>query len=88
MYVTLCPAQTVVGAPVKLAVGMPDTPVMLMLSTYRFCPFPARLRNFTITLLLPAYGVRFTVSVRHCAAVGTNEAVVAGAVASVVFDLL
>ena len=87
---TDCPAQIVVGVPVKLATGggVPATPEMLILSTNRRFPYPERLRNATITLVCPTYGVRLTVSFRHCAAVGVNCDVVAAAVASVVYDLL
>ncbi len=65
-----------------------ETPVRLILSTNKRFPYPDKFLKETITLDWPTYGVRFTVSVRHCPVVGVNAAVVAAAVANVVFDLL
>ena len=89
LNVTDCPAQTVVTVGVNEATGaaVGGTAVRLMLSTNNRFPLPERFLNATITLEFPTKGLKFTVSVLHCAVVGVKLAVVAGAVAKTVFDL-
>lgn len=85
--VTVCPVHTVEGDVVKAAVAAAN-PVILILSTNKRLPYPDKFLNATTTLDCPTYVDKSTVSVLHCAAVGEKAAVVAAAVASVVFDLL
>lgn len=79
------PAQTVVVLAVKAAFGKAAVcPLILILSTYKILPQAPRFTNFTMTLDCPAYVFRLTDSLRHWALVGTNAAVLSGAVANVV----